>query len=67
MAPGGSQEIKRLDENLTAFFFVNTCGFTMKVKPRVKPKLSWRMVTNLCLGIYIAQAEDEEFSVVDAV
>ena len=27
----------------------------------------WRMVINLCLGIYIAQAEDEEFSVVDAV
>lgn len=26
-----------------------------------------RMVINLCLGIYIAQAEDEEFSVVDAV
>ena len=29
--------------------------------------LSGRMVINLCLGIYIAQAEDEEFSVVDAV
>ena len=28
---------------------------------------SRRMVINLCLGIYIAQAEDEEFSVVDAV
>ena len=26
-----------------------------------------RMVINLCLGIYIAHAEDEEFSVVDAV
>ncbi len=26
-----------------------------------------RMVINLCLGIYIAQAEDEEFSVVDTV
>lgn len=26
-----------------------------------------RMVINLCLGIYIAQAEDEEFSVVYAV
>ena len=26
-----------------------------------------RMVINLCLGIYIAQAEDEEFSVVDAM
>ena len=29
--------------------------------------LDGRMVINLCLGIYIAQAEDEEFSVVDAV
>ena len=26
-----------------------------------------RMVINLCLGIYIAQAEDEEFGVVYAV
>lgn len=31
-----------------------------------EPKF-WRMVINLCLCIYIAQAEDEEFSVVDAV
>lgn len=30
-------------------------------------KKRWRMVINLCLGIYIAQAEDEEFSVVYAV
>ena len=29
--------------------------------------ISGRMVINLCLGIYIAQAEDEEFRVVDAV
>ena len=27
----------------------------------------WRIVINLCLGIYIAQSEDEEFSIVDAV
>ena len=36
----GSLKIKQLDENLTAFFFVIDGGFTMKVKPRVKPKLS---------------------------
>ena len=29
--------------------------------------MMWRMVINLFLGIYIAQAEDEEFSVVYAV
>ncbi len=30
-------------------------------------ELYWRIVINLCLGVYFAESEDEEFGVVDAV
>lgn len=40
----------------------------MRLVVGLRSYLFWgRMVINLCLCIYIAQAEDEEFSVVDAV
>ena len=51
--------------NVAKFYFIS-CTLGETFLPQSYPKYRC-MGINLCLGIYIAQAEDEEFSVVDAV